>query len=110
MSNTTTITDFAMYLVRTNRAKDATTAGKRVRSALRGNKAALAKVDKGVKSHQKGATYPPLNASATKVLADALNITNVSDIKRKPRAKSAKKVAKVPVTSDTAPVTQDATL
>lgn len=110
MSDGTTVTDFAMYLVRTNRAKDATTAGKRVRSALRGNKAAMAKVDKNVARHQKGATYMPLNASATKVLADALNITNVSDIKRKPRKATRKNVVKAPVTNDMTPVTTEATL
>lgn len=101
MANTTfTITDFAMYLVRTKRAKDITTAGKRVRSALRSNKVAMSKVDANVKKHQKGAGYLPLNNASAKVLANALNINNVSAIKRSssPKKKNAKNV-KAPVTS-----------
>jgi len=83
-----------MYLVRTNRAKDVTTAGKRVRSALRANKAAMAKVDVNVKKHQKGASYMPLNNASAKVLADALNI-KVSDISRKPARKRTPKAKNV---------------
>ena len=100
MANTLTITDFAMYLVRVNRAKDATTAGKRVRSALRAHKSEMAKVDANIKKHQKGASYMPLNNASATILANALNV-KVSDISRKPASKKrvAKNVKK-PVTSD----------
>lgn len=96
MANTHTITDVAMYLVKSNRAKDVTTAGKRVRSALRANKGAMAKVDVNIKKHQKGASYMPLNNASAKILCDALNI-NVSDISRKAPAK--RKSVKKPVTT-----------
>lgn len=99
-NNTLTITDFAMYLVRVNRAKDATTAGKRVRSALRAHKSEMAKVDANIKKHQKGASYMPLNNASATILANALNV-KVTDISRKPARKSAtRKNVKKPVTSD----------
>jgi Zn-finger domain-containing protein len=106
MANITyTITEFAMYLVRTGRAKDATVAGKRVRSALRANKAAMGKVDANVKRHQKGASYMPLNNASAKVLANALNITNVSAIKGTQRKRKSVKKADTPVV--VAPSAQD---
>lgn len=110
MANTYNIAQFSMYLVKTGRAKDATTAGKRVRSAMRANKPAMAKVDANIKKHQKGATYMPMNNASAKVLADALNIPiskiGVTTRKRKPKndTPNTTQDANVVVTSD---VTQD---